>query len=193
MVAIRNVSKTAHYFNTPVNVTGLMVKISNQLTITSKNYITDNEHRSLWDIPSPELIEKIEKCKEVMENYKRIYMHTVEEMKNSNERPWVVSSVYIFTCLDNFLQRLEKVKWIANTEITYSILDRNMISGMEKFNAMIKGARITISSQSYDPLNYRIETFDTDFDKFLRKLRRLRLGCNSLLNCFPQNASRRSL
>lgn len=176
MVAIRNVSKTAHYFNTPVNVTGLMVKISNQLTITSKNYITDNEHRSLWDIPSPELIEKIEKCKEVMENYKRIYMHTVEEMKNSNERPWVVSSVYIFTCLDNFLQRLEKVKWIANTEITYSILDRNMISGMEKFNAMIKGARITISSQSYDPLNYRIETFDTDFDKFFKEVEEAEVG-----------------
>lgn len=176
MVAIRNVSKTAHYFNTPVNVTGLMVKISNQLTITSKNYITDSEHRSLWDIPSPELIEKIEKCKEVMENYKSIYMHTVDEMKNSNERPWIVSSVYIFTCLEKFLQRLEKVKWIANTEITYSILDRIMISGMERFNAMIKGARITISSQLYDPLNYRIETFDTDFEKFVKEVEEAEVG-----------------
>ncbi|XP_046868615.1 dynein axonemal heavy chain 5-like [Drosophila willistoni] len=170
MVAIRNVSKTAHYLNTPVNVTGLMVKISNQITITSKNYITDNEHRSLWDISSSELIEKIEKCKEVIYNYKNIYVHTVEEMKNSNEKPWIVSSVYIFTCLEKFLQRLDKIKWIANTEITYSILDRIMISGMEKFNSMIKGARITISSQMYDPLNYRIDNFDMDFNKFVKEV-----------------------
>lgn len=176
MVAIRNVSKTAHYFNTPVNVTGLMVKISNQLTITSKNYITDNEHSSLWEIPSAELIEKIEKCKEVMENYKNIYIHTVDEMKNSNERPWTVSSVYILTCLQKFLQRLEKVKWIANTDITYSILDRIMISGMERFNAMIKGARMTISSQLYDPLNYRIETFDLDFEKFVNEVEEAEVG-----------------
>ncbi|XP_026846872.1 dynein heavy chain 8, axonemal [Drosophila persimilis] len=158
MVAIRNVSKTAHYFNTPVNVTGLMVKISNQLTITSKSFITESEHRN------------------VMENYKNIYMHTVEEMKSSNERPWIVSSVYIFTCLEKFLQRLQKVKWIANTEITYSILDRIMISGMERFNALIKGARITISSKIYDPLNYRIETFNTDFEKFVNEVEEAEVG-----------------
>lgn len=109
MVAIRNVSKTAHYFNTPSNVTGLFVKISNQLTITSVKFLTDNRKLSLWNMPPNEIIEKIEKCKQVMDFYKTIYRQTVEDMRNSNEKPWIVSSVYIFTCLEKFLDRLEKV------------------------------------------------------------------------------------
>lgn len=181
MVAIRNVCKTAHYFNTSVNLTGLMVKISNQLTITSKNYITDNEHQSLWQISSVEIIAKIEKCRDVMDHFKNIYINTVEDMKNSNEKPWIVSSVYIFTCLEKFLNRLEKIKCIANTEIIYSILDRILISGMEKFNAMIKSARITISSKLYDPLNYRIETFDVDYEKFVKEVEVAEVGMQQFL------------
>lgn len=47
---------------------------------------------------------------------------------------------------------------------------------MEKFSAMIKGARATISSKPYDPLNYRIETFDMDFQKFIKEVERAEVG-----------------
>lgn len=109
MVAIRNVSKTAHYFNTPTNVTGLFVKISNQLTLVSKKYLTDNGLINLWKLAPDDVIAKIEKCRQIMESYKEQYFFTCRNMAESNERPWIVSSVYIFTCLEKFLQRLEKV------------------------------------------------------------------------------------
>lgn len=109
MVAIRNVSKTAHYFNTPSNVTGLFVKISNQLTIVSKNYLTDNGRSNLWKMSPNDVIEKIEKCRDVMRIYQKLYSDTCRDMAESDEKPWVVSSVYIFTCLDKFLNRLDKV------------------------------------------------------------------------------------
>uniref|UniRef100_A0A1A9WR67 AAA+ ATPase domain-containing protein n=1 Tax=Glossina brevipalpis TaxID=37001 RepID=A0A1A9WR67_9MUSC len=176
MVAIRNVSKTAHYFNTPSNVTGLFVKISNQLTITNKNYLTDNGRVKLWTMAPNDIIAKIEKCRDVMQSYKEQYYETCKEMSEAAEKPWTVSSVYIFTCLEKFLDRLDKIKLIFNTEITYSVLDRIRISGMEKFNAMIKGARATISSKPYDPLNYRIELFDTDFQKFIKEVERAEVG-----------------
>lgn len=111
MVAIRNVSKTAHYFNTPTNVTGLFVKISNQLTIVSKNYLTDNGRQNLWKLAPNDVIAKIEKCRNIMEFYKEQYFSTCREMEEANEKPWIVSSVYIFTCLEKCLQRLEKVYW----------------------------------------------------------------------------------
>lgn len=47
---------------------------------------------------------------------------------------------------------------------------------MEKFNAMIKGARTTISSKPYDPLNYRIELFDSDFQKFIKEVEKAEVG-----------------
>lgn len=45
-----------------------------------------------------------------MEYYKSIYLQTVEDMAFANENPWVVSKVYIFTCLEKFQARLEKVR-----------------------------------------------------------------------------------
>lgn len=110
MVAIRNVSKTAHYFNTPSNVTGLFVKISNQITLTSRRYLTDSGRRLLWNLEPQGVIAKINKCNEIMEYYKSIYLQTVEDMAFANENPWVVSKVYIFTCLEKFQARLEKVR-----------------------------------------------------------------------------------
>ncbi|XP_037951167.1 dynein heavy chain 8, axonemal [Teleopsis dalmanni] len=176
MVAIRNVSKTAHYFNTPINVTGLFVKISNQLTITSKNFLTENGTVSIWRVDPKIIIERIEKCNEIIEFYKKVYEGTVEDMANAKENPWKVSSVYIFTCVDFFLERLSKVKVIFNTEITYSVLDRICISGMEKFNAQIKAARAAMNVKPYDPLNYRSDLFDKDFKIYMRDIEQAEIG-----------------
>lgn len=110
MVAIRNVSKTAHYFNTPSNVTGLFVKISNQLTITSKNYLTDNGRVDLWTMSPNDVIAKIEKCRLILESYKSQYFETCNDMAEAGEKPWIISSVYIFTCLDKFMARLNQVQ-----------------------------------------------------------------------------------
>lgn len=109
MVAIRNVSKTAHYFNTPSNVTGIFLKISNQLTIVSKNYLTDNGNVNLWQISPNDVLAKIEKSRDIMQSFKEQYFTTCRDMAESGENPWVVSSVYIFTCLETFLERLDKV------------------------------------------------------------------------------------
>ncbi|TMW45046.1 hypothetical protein DOY81_009872 [Sarcophaga bullata] len=176
MVAIRNVSKTAHYFNTPSNVTGLFVKISNQLTIVSRSYLTDNGRVDIWKMSPNDVIAKIEKCRNVMQSYKEHYFSTCRDMAESSEKPWVVSSVYIFTCLEKFWERLDKIKTIFNVEITYSVLDRIRISGMEKFSAIIKGARTTISSKAYDPLNYRLELFDKDFNQFIKECEHAEVG-----------------
>lgn len=55
-------------------------------------------------------------------------------------------------------------------------MDRIRISGMEKFSAMIKGARATISSKPYDPLNYRIDTFNRDFVDFVKEVEQAEVG-----------------
>ncbi|XP_055849438.1 dynein axonemal heavy chain 8 [Episyrphus balteatus] len=170
MVAIRNVCKTAHFFNTPSNITGLFVKITNQLTITSKKFITDNNRSKLWKITPQTLIDRIENCRRLMNIYKITYFENVENMKESNEEPWVMSSVYIFTNMEKFLDRLKKINVIFSTEITYAILDRIQISGMEKFRDQIKLARETISRKPYDPLDFRIEAFDKDYDVFVKTI-----------------------
>lgn len=69
-----------------------------------------------------------------------------------------------------------QIKYIFNVEITYSVLDRIQISGMEKFNVIIKGARAVISSKDYDPLNYRIDSFDDDYKRFVQELEQAEVG-----------------
>ena len=69
-----------------------------------------------------------------------------------------------------------QIKTIFNVEITYSVLDRIRISGMEKFSAIIKGARTTISSKAYDPLDYHLELFDKDFNQFIKECEHAEVG-----------------
>lgn len=47
---------------------------------------------------------------------------------------------------------------------------------MEKFNAQIKGARTTIASKPYDPLDYRIEIFNKDFEVFVKEVEQAEVG-----------------
>lgn len=58
-----------------------------------------------------------------MEYYKSIYLQTVEDMAFANENPWVVSKVYIFTCLEKFQARLEKVRtYVHSLKLFINIL-----------------------------------------------------------------------
>lgn len=109
MVALRNVSKTAHYFNTPTNVTGFFVKISNQLTIDCRKYLTDNGQVNIWQLAPKDILTKIEKCHKLVESYKEEFFANCQDMADAKEKRWVVSAVYIFSCLNKFLQRLDKV------------------------------------------------------------------------------------
>lgn len=181
MVAIRNVSKTAQIFHTASNATALFLKITNQLTIASRKYLNENGKKLIWDIPAKKMLQNISKCNQVMIFYKALFKQIVEDMKAADEKPWKSSQVYIFTNLEKFLNRLEKIKFILDTELTYSILDDIKIMGMEKFNSQIKSARETISQKNYDPLDYRIDIFDVDFKAFMKDLESAEIGMQKLV------------
>lgn len=181
MVAIRNVSKTAQIFHTASNATALFLKITNQLTIASRKYLNENGKKGIWNIPAKKMLQNISKCNQVMIFYKALFKQIVEDMKAADEKPWKSSQVYIFTNMEKFLSRLEKIKFILDTELTYSILDNIKIMGMEKFNTQIKHARETISQKNYDPLDYRIDIFDMDFNAFMKDLESAEIGMQKLV------------
>lgn len=181
MVAIRNVSKTAQIFHTASNATALFLKITNQLTIASRKYLNEGGKKCIWDIPAKKMLQNIFKCNHVMIFFKALFKQIVEDMKAADERPWKSSQVYIFTNIEKFLNRLEKIQFILDTELTYSILDNIKIMGMEKFNTQIKSARDTISQKNYDPLDYRIEIFDVDFKAFMKDLENAEIGMQKLV------------
>lgn len=69
------------------------------------------------------------------------------------------------------------------------MLDRIRISGMEKFAAQIKGARATISAKPYNPLNFRNDQFDKDFDIFVKEVEQAEVGMQQFVKqqiaCVP--------
>lgn len=60
LMAIRLVYKTARFFNTSDCVSGLLVKITNQITLTCHNYLTDNNTISIWDLHVDDLKSKMD-------------------------------------------------------------------------------------------------------------------------------------
>lgn len=110
MIGIRSVYNNSSYYNTSLAMTGLITKITNQLIIACKNYLTQNGTSSVWVQNKRQMISKMKHCRELKDFYLISYEKTLEEMENDpNEVPWEGSYVYIFGKFDNFLDRLEKV------------------------------------------------------------------------------------
>lgn len=59
ILALRNVYKTSRFYNTSDCVASFLVKTTNQLTITCRNYLTENDTVGIFDQDSNVFIEKI--------------------------------------------------------------------------------------------------------------------------------------
>lgn len=92
----------------------------------------------------------------MLNRYRDIYNETVDQMDdNDNEVAWNCSPMFLFGIMDKFMERLKKIKYIIEIKLTYAVLNRIRISGMEKFENQITEAHQKIVSKSAAALDFR--------------------------------------
>lgn len=158
VLSLRNVYLTSRYFNTTMCMASFLVKVTNQLMIACQGYLTCHDTVPIFEQSSDDFMRKIEVCEKLLNRYREIYYETVNDMaanENTKQRAWDCSPIFIFGIMDMFMERVRKIKNIIETKVTYSVLNRIRISGMETFEKIINDAHDKMASRPYKMLDPR--------------------------------------
>ncbi|XP_018342058.1 PREDICTED: dynein heavy chain 8, axonemal [Trachymyrmex septentrionalis] len=109
MYAIRMIYATSRFFNTRRMVTAVYVKITNQMILACKAYLTENGKLSIWNESKSVMISKIKDCIKLCEIYHNCYDDMCKKVEESpDEKRFEVSEMYVFGKFATFKTRIIK-------------------------------------------------------------------------------------
>ncbi|XP_018374249.1 PREDICTED: dynein heavy chain 8, axonemal [Trachymyrmex cornetzi] len=110
MYAIRMIYATSRFFNTRRMVTAVYVKITNQMILACKAYLTENGKLSIWNESKCTMISKIKDCIKLCETYHNCYDDMCKKVEESpDEKRFEVSEMYVFGKFATFKTRIIKM------------------------------------------------------------------------------------
>ncbi|EDV21817.1 uncharacterized protein TRIADDRAFT_59929 [Trichoplax adhaerens] len=169
--AIRMIHSISRYYNTSERMTSLFVKVTNQMITACRAYITNNGSAKIWDQERPDLIEKLNACIRLNEEYQRSFQRAKQRLEEiPNERQFEFSEMYIFGKFDTFTRRLKKIIEMMNIIEQYQCLSTSKIEGMENMAAKFQVILTTMKKKPYDILDQRKMDYDSDFEEFKRQI-----------------------
>ena len=142
-----------------------------------KNYITEHNYRTIWEYQQEELIEKLQNCIKLNQDYQRCFQKTKQRLEEQkDERQFEFSEMYIFGKINTFTRRLQKIIEMMNTMKAYMCLGESRIEGLEILWNKFQLIMTTMKKKPYDLLDYRKMDFDADFEEFKRQINELQVG-----------------
>ncbi|KAI4504021.1 hypothetical protein M0802_000492 [Mischocyttarus mexicanus] len=171
MYAIRMIYATSRFFNTRRMVTAVFVKMTNQMILACKRYLTHDDTLKIWHDSKSSMISRIKDCTALYTQYHKYYDQMCEKVKeSSDEKPFEVSEMYVFGKFKTFTKRLIKIMDVLEITLTYSIFQSSTLEGIDRFSAKFLSFFQKISSKNYDPLDHRKPYFNIDYDEFKRNV-----------------------
>jgi dynein heavy chain len=170
MNAIKMIHTIARFYNTPDKMTGLFVKITNQMIKNCKEKIIPPQSKSedVWKRPPAEIIEILGSCIKLNREYKEAYNVTkrkIEEMPKGKRFDF--SETQIFNKFDMFVKRLQKLIEVFSNIQQFNDLSKH---NLEKMDVLIGKFDIILNEfkkkRSKDLLDLRITQFDKDYVSF---------------------------
>ncbi|XP_044594901.1 dynein axonemal heavy chain 8 [Cotesia glomerata] len=166
MQSIRMVYTTSRFFNTQRMITALFVKITNQLIITCKSYITKNGTLDIWQEEKTSIILRMKDCITLYEQYYESYKLMLQNIEAAGERQIEVSEMFVFGKFETFKVRLNKIIYVLEISINYSVLESSTIKGIDVFRENFITCLNKMVAQKYNPLDHRKPFFDSDYEQF---------------------------
>ncbi|XP_051153326.1 dynein axonemal heavy chain 8 isoform X1 [Leptopilina boulardi] len=167
MYAIRMIYTTSRFFNTRQMITAVFVKITNQLIVTCKSYLTENGTLKIWQDAKLIMISRMKDCIKLCDYYFDCYKEMRKKIKTSTEeKSFEISEMYVFGKFNTFKERLNKIIDVLNITLEYSILHSSAIEGIDIFAQKFTSFFEKIASKTYDPLDYRKFDFEPDYKEF---------------------------
>ncbi|XP_026319440.1 dynein heavy chain 8, axonemal-like [Hyposmocoma kahamanoa] len=156
LYTIRMIYATSRYYNNTKQISTLLVKVTNQILNMCLDYLTYGGKKTIWNQDKLNFIKKAKVCLDLYSFYRDCYDETQNEMKEaSDERPFGCSTMYIFGKFETFKTRLEKIIDLFQTYITYYVLNKSTLEGIDEHTANFNKFFKQISTKTYDALDHR--------------------------------------
>lgn len=182
--AVKMIHTIARYFGTTERITKLFMKITNQMIHTCKQSINGKDQPDrIWDKDLPMLLETIEKCLQLNEEYQDQYRITKEKLMTTPKgKQFDFSETQIFGKFDLFCRRLIKLMDMFSTMQQFRSLAEQKFEGLEpllmSFNDVVRGFR----SKGHDLLDFHNNRFDRDYVDFNVKMNELETSLQHFIN-----------
>jgi dynein heavy chain len=182
--AVKMIHTIARYFGTSERITKLFMKITNQMITTCKVCINRKDAADrIWDKDLPSLLETIEKCLQINEEYQDQYRITKEKLMTTPKgKQFDFSETQIFGKFDLFCRRLIKLMDMFSTMQQFRSLAQQKFEGLDplltSFNEIVKSFR----SKGHDLLDYHNNRFDRDYVDFNVKMNELENSLQHFIN-----------
>ncbi|XP_037867099.1 dynein axonemal heavy chain 8 isoform X4 [Bombyx mori] len=164
LYTVRMVFATSRYYNTTKQISTLLVKVTNQILNMCMEYLTNGGKKTIWNQDKLNFIEKAKLCLDLYGFYRECYMETQKEMiAAADERPFDCSEMYIFGKFETFRKRLLKIMDLFQNYITYYVLNKTTLEGIEEYATNFNKLFKAISTKTYDALDHRRPDFDKDY------------------------------
>ncbi|KAG4073253.1 hypothetical protein HA402_008599 [Bradysia odoriphaga] len=175
--ALRDVYNDSKNYNTPERVTSFLVKTTNQLVILCRSHLNERGTLKVLQQKPSFTIEKFSDCHKLLKKYENSYFEVINSMEMGNTTPWTCSITYIFGISNKFQDRIAKViGHIIDTKVTYSVLDKIKISGMERYRNQIVSEFNEITEKPYFHTNHWVKQFDSDYIKWNKATEAAEIG-----------------
>ncbi|KAL0234370.1 hypothetical protein PCE1_001406 [Barthelona sp. PCE] len=179
--AIGMMHSVARFYNTSERLTSLFFKITNQMISSCRKYL--ETIGSVWSNERNEFIERCKQCIALNLKYQNSYHKVKLELASKPRgRHFDLSEAYIFGSFDMFSHRLNKIIDLLTTMNDFAFLKEMPLPDMPigKFERIC----LDLRTKSYDFLDYRNKTFDTDYKTFNQNIYSLELLIQNKLSNF---------
>ncbi len=155
---VKMIHTIARYFGTNERVTKLFMKITNQMITSCKHCINGKDHSDkVWDKDLPSLLEKIEKCLQLNEQYQEQYCETKEKLLTMPKgRQFDFSETQIFGKFDLFCRRLIKLMDMFSTMQQFKSLEQHRFEGLDPLIAAFREIVMTFCAKGHELLDFHL-------------------------------------
>ncbi|GAA49452.1 dynein heavy chain 5 axonemal [Clonorchis sinensis] len=164
--AIRMIYSISHYYNSSERVTSLFIKVTNQMIIACRRYITEGVKR-IWDLPKATLLARINQCLLLNDEYQNAFHHVRDNLKlNPSGRQFDFSENYIFGKFDTYCNRLRKLVRLLDLMDKFAVLNDLKVEGIETIVLRYKSLCENMNKKNFDGVDQNRREFEKELDGF---------------------------
>jgi len=184
MNSVKMIHTISRYFGTNERMTKLFMKITNQMITTCKVAINGKDSSdSLWEKDLAFLLETIEKCLQMNEEYQDQYRLIKEKLMTTPKgKQFDFSESQIFGKFDLFCRRLIKLMDMFSTMQQFKSLADQKFDGIDPLVQAFSEVVRAFRNKGHELLDYHSNRFDRDYVDFNVKMHELESSLQHFIN-----------
>ena len=176
MNAIKMIHTISRYYNTSSKMTGLFLKITNQIINNCKKRILgEKSYDQIWTFDPKTLIEIFNTCIVLAQKYKMNYEQTKKKAAElAKSRHWDFDDGVIFNKLNFFIKRIKKLIELFTTIEQFNTLEKHSnLEGMSKLTKKFKKILEDFKKKNHNLLEFENIKLEKDYVELMQKIQKL--------------------